>query len=922
MAQRLFLIDGMALAYRSHFALINSPIRTTQGVNTSAVFGFANVLLDLLEKESPTHLAVVFDTSAPTFRHQQFKEYKAQREDMPEELAEAIPLIKRLAEAFGFPVLSLDGYEADDLIGTLTRMADEAGGFKSYMVTPDKDFCQLVSPTTYMWKPGRKGGQHEVLDLARVQADWQVEEPDQVVDVLGLMGDTSDNIPGVPGIGPKTAMKLISQFGRLEVLLQRTAELKGKQKERLEEHAEQALLSKRLARIHREVPLEVTLDQLLIPERKQDALQSLFVELEFNTLGKRLFGDAFKAGRGFSAAAESQGELLEASLKTLADVPHHYREVSTKPQRTALLKTLQKQSAFCFDTETTSLDIREARLLGIAFSWQKGEGHFLVLPEESQEAAEVLQELAPLFASQAEKIGHHLKYDLAVLQEAGLAVNGPFFDTMLVHALVEPAQRHTMDFLAESLLGYTPVSITSLIGDKKDPQGQLDMGEVVEKRRQELVAYACEDADVTWQLAEKLRPRLNDSGQAEIYATIEAPLLPVLVRMEREGIRLDQAALAEIRIELGERIEELRASVMGHAGEDFNLNSPKQLGEILFEKLQLIEKPKKTKTGQYVTNEQVLTSLADRFPIVAEVLEYREASKLKSTYVDALPDYIARKTGRIHSDFQQLVAATGRLASANPNLQNIPVRSALGRRVRRAFVPRGEGFVLFAADYSQIELRIMAALSGDEAMQEAFAQEADIHTATAARVYGVDQEGVLPEMRRAAKMVNFGIIYGISAFGLSQRLGIPRGEAASIIEAYFKEYAGVQAFMERAVQEARERGYAETLLGRRRLLPDLKSKNGNVRGGAERMAINTPIQGSAADMIKLAMIGVESLLAEDGWRSRMLLQVHDELVFDLAVEEAEALVPKILEAMKTALPLEGVPIVVDSNQGTNWLEAH
>lgn len=928
--QRLFLLDGMALAYRAHFALIRNPIFTSKGVNSSAVLGFTNTLLTILDKEKPTHLAVAFDTRAPTPRHKIYPEYKANRDEMPEDLAVALPVLKRLCEAFRIPVLEIDGFEADDIIGTLAHQADQQGGIETFMVTPDKDFGQLISETSVMWKPGRRGNDHEVVDLPALRELWDIERADQVIDILGLMGDKSDNIPGIPGVGEKTAKKLVSEWGTLENLLKNTDSLKGKLKERVIENAEQAKLSKELATIIKDVPVEQSIDDLALQERNDEAVKSLFTEFEFSALGKRLFGKDFASGRGQTTKVvdEAGEEVLAADLKTIKDVPHKYQLADTDAKRAKLAKLLAEQERFCFDIETTSLDRFDAQLLGIAFSWKEGEGWYATLPDA--DAREVFR---PVLTNDAEKIGHNLKYDLAVLLNHRLEVTGPFFDTLLAHTLLSPDQRHTMDYLAESLLAYTPIKFSELTGgdpsakDGEPAQGDLfDDSEVIDIASipiKKLAEYAAEDADVTYQLAGKLRPKLEEKGQHRVFYDIEAPVLPVLVAMEDEGISLDLGVLAACGEGMQIRIDELSKALVEQAGRDFNLNSPKQLGEILFDEMKLVEKPRRTTTGQYKTDEQTLSALALKHPFVSDVLAYREAAKLKSTYIDRLPEWVAKKDGRVHTQFHQLVAATGRLASSDPNLQNIPVRTELGREIRTAFVPRGDGFILLAADYSQIELRIMAAMAGDAGMIEAFEKDLDIHAATAAKVNGVALDEVKPEMRSAAKMVNFGIIYGISAFGLGQRLGIPRRDAGEIIDTYFEQYPEVKKFMDSTIAGAKENGYVQTLTGRRRFLRDINSANATVRGNAERAAINTPIQGSAADMIKLAMIRVQQILREGNFQTRMLLQVHDELVFDLFGEEAEVLIPKISEAMQIALPLpNGVPIKVDTGTGQNWLEAH
>ena len=927
MANRLFLLDGMALIYRAHFALIRSPIFTSRGFNTSAILGFTNTLLEIIEKRKPTHLAVVFDTSAPTTRHKEFPEYKAQRAAMPEELSEAIPHVKRMVDAFNIPFLTMDGFEADDIIGTLAHRAEkEDPEAEIFMVTPDKDFAQLVTERTKILKPGRQGSDAEIIGVEEVKEKWQIERAEQVIDILGLWGDASDNIPGVPGVGEKTAKKLISQFGSIEKLLENTDQLKGKQKEKVEENADQARLSKKLATIILDVPIEIDFDGLVLGEPDHDALKSLFVQFEFNAMGKRLFGTDFKAGRGHIQAA-APGENLESGLavpdlKTIDDVKPEYQLVDSIEGREELLSELKRQKAFSFDTEINGSDPKSDRFIGVSFSWEPKRGYFVLFPTDKSEAQLWFEAFRGVFEDEAiEKVGFNLKTHLTVLRWQGIQVGGTLFDVMLAHTLVAPDQRHRLEYMSESILGYTPIALKSLVGEGKKGEEQLTLLDVMDEKSEEVADYSAEDADIAWQLAAKLRPQLEELGQHQVFYDVESPLIAVLASLEVEGIAVDAKALKRLSIQLGEQMKVLEGQIYELAGEEFNLNSPKQLGEILFEKLKLIEKPKKTKTGQYKTDEQVLSGLAMHHDIVGNILAYREATKLKSTYVDALPHSISERSGRVHTQFDQLMTATGRLASNNPNLQNIPIRTAQGREVRTAFVPRSGEFLLMSADYSQIELRVMASLSGDDAMMNDFERNLDIHTATAARVYNVELEGVLPEMRRTAKMVNFGIIYGITAFGLSQRLGIPKYEASTIIEEYFKQYGGVKKFMEQTIEFAQEKGYVETLTGRRRYLRDINSRNWNVRGAAERTAINTPVQGSAADMIKLAMITTQRALDKGGFQSRMLLQVHDELVFDLHREEQDQVVPLVVESMKTALPLK-VPIIVETGVGENWLEAH
>ena len=948
---RLFLLDGMALAYRAHFALIRNPITTSKGVNSSALYGFTNTLLDLIEKQHPTHFAVAFDTSAPTPRHELYPEYKAQREAMPEDLSAALPQIRRLCQAMKIPLIIHDGWEADDLIGTYAKAADQAGDFETFMVTPDKDFAQLVTPTISMYKPGRKGGDVEILGVEEVKEKWGVNDPLQVIDILALWGDASDNIPGVPGIGQKTAAKLIQQFDSVEGILENVSKLKGKQKENVQNNVEQLKVSKTLTTIVTDCPMEFSLEELKRQDFDAEALKEIFIEFEFNTLGRRLLGDDFKAGRGFEGASEAGGQTdlfdqgeapAEVTLTGFDAETVSYKLVDTQAAFEALKAEIKDAPLVCFDLESTSLNPQKAEIVGIAIALKEGAAYFvsLIKGSEIQEA-----QLVELLTFNQPKVGHNLKYDLSLLKERNLAVEGTCLDTMIAHALIAPDKKHSMDYLAESMLGYETLKFEALFEPEETSTSEGEEGadddlfthaakkskkktvitepiDYSEVPIQRLSNYACEDADITLRLWNILEPQLETSGVRAVFDQVETPLLPVLVDMESEGINMDEASLGEISMTLAEKIDQLQTSIYETSGHTFNLNSPKQLGEVLFGEMQLVEKPKKTKTGNYVTNEQVLSSLAPKHPIVADILSYRQASKLKSTYVDALPTHSSEKDGRIHTSFHQVMTATGRLASANPNLQNIPIRSEMGKEVRGAFVPRSEEFTLLAADYSQVELRVMAAMAEDQAMIDAFKSGTDIHTATAARVYGVELDGVEDHMRRTAKMVNFGIIYGISAFGLSQRLGIPRKEASTIIEAYFEQYTGVKTFMDTIVQKAQDQGYVETLGGRRRYLPDLTSANHTVKANAERAAINTPIQGSAADMIKLAMVRVDRLLKERDAKTKMLLQVHDELVFDLHQDEHH-LIPDIKLAMEQALPLpHDVPTLVETGIGNTWLEAH
>ncbi|MEI6891457.1 MAG: DNA polymerase I [Pontiella sp.] len=929
MEKKLFLIDGMAIIYRAYFGFIRNPRISSNGENTSAVYGFVNTLLNLIQTYEPTHLAVALDTSEPTFRHIEYPEYKATRDETPEGIRTGIPHIKNLLKAFNIPILEYPGFEADDVIGTLARQAEKEG-YETYMVTPDKDFAQLVDEHTFMLKPGRGGEEGELLKVKNILEQWNIAKIEQVIDILGLAGDTADNIPGVPGIGPKTAQKLIAQFGSVENLLENTDQLKGKQKEKVEANKEQALLSKKLVTIKCDVPVKEKPEQLLMGERNDDALKILFTELEFKSMITRLFGEsptpasvsvaAASAGQGdlFEFAASSHAEMTESApgFKTIKEVKHNYHLVTTATERAELAQMLSGILEICFDTETTGLDVRTAELIGISFCVEPGEAWYVSLPPDREQALLAMKPFLPILGnSDIRKVGQNLKYDISVLKWHGIPVKGELLDTMLAHYLIDPDQSHKMDRMAEIELNYSPIPIEALIGQKKSEQKSMR-----EVDLDQLCEYAAEDADIAMQLWRKLKPMLKERGQERVFYEIETPLLPVLSQMEYNGINLNVANLNTYSIELGEKIQHLEKGVFTKAGMEFNLNSPKQLGEVLFDLLHLVDKPKKTKTGQYKTNEEVLSGLAHEHEIVREILDYRGLTKLKSTYVDALPKDVFPNTGRVHTTFSQAVTTTGRLSSVNPNLQNIPIRTAEGREIRRAFIPR-EGFTLLASDYSQIELRIMAELSGDTHLREAFIHGEDIHTATAARVFGVDKDIVTREMRSKAKMVNFGIIYGISAFGLSQRLGIPRKEAQVIIEQYRANYPGVQDYLDSTIEFAQKNQYVQTIAGRRRYIRDINAKNQMVRSGAERNAINAPIQGTAADMIKIAMIDIQNMLEEKQTQTKLLLQVHDELVFDLALDEADELIPLIEGKMKSAIPME-IPILVESGTGANWLEAH
>lgn len=929
--KKLFLLDGMALIYRAFFAFSQSPRITSYGLNTSAMYGFTNTLMDLLKRERPSHIAVVFDTDKPTERHILYEAYKAQREAMPEDLSKSIPYIFDIIRGFKIPVLTMDGFEADDIIGTLAKKAEKEG-YKTYMMTPDKDFGQLVSDHIFIYKPARMGNDIEVMGVKEVLARWEISRVDQVIDMLALMGDAVDNIPGVPGIGEKTARKLLAEFDHVENLLANTNKLKGKQKENVEQYKEQALLSKVLATINCEVPIELDEASLIMEEPDLDQLSALFQQLEFRALTKRLqaeFSGAAlqevasapqKAPDLFSSlpsfAAPEEIAPIQSDLMDISQVPHVYTLIDDDALLTAMLDELQEAKAFCFDTETTGLDALNAELVGMAFSNKAGKAWYLPFQPNKEKALERLSKLKKLFQGNALKVGQNLKYDLMVLANYDFEVKGPFFDTMLAHYLIEPDSRHNMDALAERYLNYSPISITTLIGKKG--QSQLNMRDIALDK---VAEYAAEDADITFKLYEVFAPLLKEQEVAEVFENIEIPLMLVLADMERKGVKIDENFLNAYAKELEVLSAGLEQEIYNMAGMQFNIGSPRQLGEVLFDHLKLDPKAKKTKTGQYQTGEEVLSALAPLHPLPAKVIEYRQVNKLKSTYVEALPALVNPKTGRVHTSFNQAVAATGRLSSQNPNLQNIPIRTEMGREVRKAFVPASNEFQIMAADYSQIELRIIAAMSGEKNMIADFEQGLDIHSATAARVFGVDIKAVDKDMRRKAKMVNFGIIYGISAFGLAQRLEIPRREAADIINAYFTQYPGIKNYMDDTIRSAQEKGYVETVMGRRRYIRDINSRNQTVRGFAERNAINAPVQGSAADMIKMAMIRIHQEMNEQKLLSSMILQVHDELLFEVHESEIEVLKDLVKKAMLEAIALP-VPLEVEIGLGQNWLEAH
>jgi len=928
--KKLFLLDAMALIYRAYYALNKNPRITSKGLNTSAILGFANSLYDVIRNEKPTHIGVAFDTQAPTVRHESFAEYKSQRESMPEDIATSIPYIKALIEAFNIPILSVDGYEADDVIGTLATQAGNSG-FKVFMMTPDKDFGQLVTDNILQYKPGKPGEKPVIMGVREVCEKFGVKRPDQVIDMLGLWGDVSDNIPGIPGVGEVTARNLLKDFDNVENLVENAAKIeKAAMREKVIAYGKQALMSKQLATIILDVPIPFNEEALKLTDPDIPKLKSLFDELEFRTFAKRILTDLSLKEGGSSFALpqtasgppdlfSAMGEVLpvESDVKTIKNTPHTYYLADSAEKRAELIHVLKNAGSFCFDTETTGLDVNNVELVGMSFAVKPFEAWYVPVPENYGKALDIVNEFAPLLSDKTiEKTGQNLKYDIAVLRWYDVKVDGPMFDTMLAHYLIEPDQRHNMDYLALIYLNYQPVSIESLIGKKG--KGQKNMRHVDLETIKE---YACEDADITLQLRMKLEPQLGQTATRELFDEIEVPLVNVLAAMESEGIKIDTQNLNAYSTELESEIKQVETEIYTLAGGSFNIASPKQLGEVLFDRMHLSENPKQTKTKQHSTGEEILQKLIHKHPIVQLILDYRSLTKLKSTYVDSLPLLVNPRTGRVHSSFNQAVAATGRLSSNNPNLQNIPIRTERGREIRKAFIPRNEEFILLSADYSQIELRIIAHISGDAAMQDAFRHGLDIHTATAARIYNIEVNEVSREMRRNAKTVNFGIIYGISAFGLSERLGIPRREAADIINQYFARFPGIREYMDKTIEFAKAHGYVETLKKRRRYLRDINSNNAIVRGFAERNAINAPIQGSSADMIKIAMINIHNEFNKLNLRSRMILQVHDELVFDVFKPELETVMPIVERLMKTAMELE-VPVEVEMSTGNNWLEAH
>jgi DNA polymerase-1 len=954
--KRLFLLDAYALIFRGYFAFIKNPRINSKGMDTSAIMGFMNALMDVIKREKPDHLAVAFDKGGSTYRYEMYQEYKAHRDETPEAIKIAVPYIQELLKAMHIPIVEVAGFEADDLIGTLAKQAEKED-FKVFMVTPDKDFAQLVSENIFMYKPARMGNDIEIWGIPEVLAKFEIERPEQVIDFLGMMGDAADNIPGLPGVGEVTAKKLLKEFGSMENLLANTDKLKGAMKDKIEANADKGILSKKLARILLDCPVTFHATDYELSKPDVEKTDALFNELEFRQM-KAQFDKYFGTGKeydeidtnGNAVASETQQTTKKAPTKksnedqfdlfgfsdddasepkaqsfyaTLENTNHNYSIVQGELGTKLFLQNLMHQTSVCFDTETTGIDALNAELVGISFSWQKGEAYYVPFPENREEAQLLVDKFKPFFESEAiEKIGQNIKYDLKILSNYGVTIKGKLFDTMIAHYLINPDMRHNMDVLSETYLKYSPRSIEDLIGKKG--KNQLSMRDVA---LEDIKEYAAEDADVTYQLKQNFSPILDKAETKKLFDEIEIPLIPVLAAMELEGINLDVPYLKEMSVAMAKESAELEQKIYETAGEEFNLASPKQLGDVLFDKMKIGgAKQKKTKTGQYATGEEVLSYLANEHQIVKDILEWRQMVKLQSTYIDALPNQVDAKTGRVHTDYMQTVAATGRLSSNNPNLQNIPIRTERGRLIRKAFIARDENYTLVSADYSQIELRIIAALSGEENMIKAFQNNEDIHRSTAAKVFNVPLEEVTKEQRSNAKTVNFGIIYGVSAFGLSNQTSLSRKESAELIEAYYATYPKLKSYMSNQVDFALENGYVQTVLGRRRYLKDINSANMMVKSGAERNAVNAPIQGSAADIIKIAMINIHNKLNEknpdgSGWKSKMLLQVHDELVFDVHNSELEKIQPMIKQEMENAFKMD-VPLDVEIGVGKNWLEAH
>lgn len=926
--KKLFLLDAFALIYRAYFAFAKNPRVNSKGQNTSAAFGFTNALIDVIKKEEPTHVAVVFDPpGGASNRTEDFAAYKAHRQEMPEDLRAMIEPIKRIIEAFNIPILMKEGYEADDVIGTLAKVAEKEG-YYTYMMTPDKDFGQLVSDKIFMYKPGRGGDPASILGVPEVCEKFEVDDPMKVIDILGLWGDAADNIPGIPGIGEKTSKLLIQKYGSVENLIANAHELKGKQQENVIAFADQGILSKMLATIITDVDVDFDPDALIMCPPDADKIRDIFTELEFRNLAKRIIGEEIVVSAqtssegqldlfGSQSLIEDQTPIETREYKTIVTEKPKYHLVNTQEERVALMKLLLKEKEVCFDTETSNIEALEAELVGMSFCFKEKEAYYVVCPEDQKESQAIVDQFRPFFESdRIEKIAHNIKYDLQVLKNYGVEIHEPTFDTMIAHYLIQPESKQGMDFLSEYYLNYKPISIETLLGKKGKNQGNMR-----DLDPKEIVDYASEDADITFQLYKLFHPEIQKEHLKDLFYKMEMPLVKILAKMEREGIAIDIPHLKQFSLQLQEESTNLEKEIKAMAGTEFNLDSPKQLGEVLFEYMKINSKAKKTKTGQYQTSEDALEQYKNDHPIISLILEYRQCKKLKSTYVDPLPTLILKSDGRIHTSYMQTVTATGRLSSNNPNLQNIPIRTQKGKEIRKAFITDKEDYVLMAADYSQIELRIIAALSNDTNMIQAFKEGQDIHAATASNVFHTPIDEVTREQRSAAKAVNFGIIYGQSAFGLAQNLGISRTEAKNIIDAYFAKFSTIKNYMDKVINDARELGYVETIMKRRRYLSDINSANAVVRGYAERNAINAPIQGSAADIIKLAMIAVDEAMVKAKVKSKLLLQVHDELVFEIHNSEKDLMQKLVIDAMEKAIDLV-VPMQVEAKLAKNWLEAH
>lgn len=920
--EKLFLLDAYALIYRAYYAFIKNPRVNSKGMNTSAILGFCNTLHEVIQKEQPTLLGVAFDPHGPTFRTEAYSQYKAQREETPEDIRKSVPIIKEILSAMNIPVLEVEGFEADDIIGTLAKQA-ASQNIETFMLTPDKDYGQIVNDNIYMFRP-RHGGGYETLDSNSICAKYGISSTAQVIDLLGLMGDAADNIPGCPGVGEKTAVKLIQQFGSIEQLLEKTSELKGALKKKIEDNAEQIIFSKFLATIKTDVPISFEIEKLRISEPNYAELKKIFDELEFKTLLNKFLNKLENNKKNKNGQLDLFAEISDegkevsknATVETLNDIAHSYKLIDNESDMLNLSEFLRTNEILSLDTETTSTNAIDAELVGLSFSVTENEAFYVPIPPEQDKALKIVNIFKPLYEdSKIQKVGQNIKYDLSVLANYGVTLKGDMFDTMIAHYLLQPELRHNMDYMAEVYLNYKTIHIEELIGPKGKKQGSMR-----DLNPEDIYEYACEDADITLKLKNILEPKLKENGIWNLFHDIEMPLVSVLAEMEMNGVRIDTTSLQETSTILSKRINDIEKDIYTLAGEEFNISSPKQVGEILFGKMKIIEKPKKTKTGQYVTSEEVLQQLKNKSEIVGKILEHRGLKKLLNTYVDALPKLINPRTGHIHTSFNQTVTATGRLSSSDPNLQNIPVRGEEGKEIRRAFIPE-EGCLFFSADYSQIELRVMAHLSGDENMIDAFKNGYDIHAATAAKIYKESIDTVSRDQRTKAKRANFGIIYGITVFGLAERLNISRTEASKLIEGYFETFPKVHEYMEKAKEDARNKGYAETLFNRKRYLPDIMSHNATVRGFAERNAINAPIQGTAADIIKVAMIHIFRRFKEENLRSKMILQVHDELNFSVYPEERDKVEKIVLEEMQSAYILS-VPLVADSGWGNNWLEAH